>query len=160
MTDKENQIADEARHLMSMEQAKKILAEAKTFLAQDLRGAVNMMREALRVCPDYPYLEDEIYLQEDALEKLDKLLDYVVQLLQEGKEYEGYQMLQKLPENYIIQDKDNLIANLSTKMKRVEELVAQAREMAKTDQNQALVLIEEASALVPDYPGLIEQSVR
>jgi hypothetical protein len=136
------------------EQAVKIVAEAEALSEKDLRGALAKMREALALEPDYPNLEDEIFIREDAIAKLDGLLEFIVVLLREGKEYKACEMLQELPHNYIIQDKSGLVGGLVDKISRVAGLVEQARS---ADPARALPILEEAAKLVPDYPGLAEE---
>lgn len=136
------------------ERAVKIVEEAEALSATDLRGALAKMREALAIEPDYPNLEDEIFIREDAISKLDGVLEFIVVLLREGKAYQACEMLQGLPDSYIIQDKSGLVGGLVEKLTKVQGLVEQARELAKSDCVKALSLSEEAFELVPDYPDL------
>lgn len=136
------------------ERAVKIFEEAEALSKNDLRGALAKMREALALEPEYPQLEDEIFIREDAIAKLDGILEFIVVLLREGKDYQACEMLQELPDNYVIQDKSGLVAGLIEKITRAQKLVEQARELAKTDYAKALPLFEEAFELVPDYPEL------
>jgi hypothetical protein len=94
------------------EKAVRIFKEAEVLSDTDLRGALTKMREALAIEPDYPNLEDEIFIREDAIAKLDGVLEFIVVLLQEGKKYQACEMLGSLPENYIIQDKSGLVGGL------------------------------------------------
>ena len=70
----------------SSARAKLIIEEAEALTATDLRAALSKLREAILVDPNYPELEDEIFLREDAIAKLDGVLEYIVVLLREGKE--------------------------------------------------------------------------
>jgi hypothetical protein len=139
------------------ERAVKIVEEAETLSVTDLRGALAKMREALIIEPDYPNLEDEIFIREDAIAKLDGVLEYIVVLLREGNDYQACEMLQGLPDNYIIQDKSGLVSGLVEKIKRAESLVFEARELAKKDPVKALAIFEKAYGQVADYPGLVEE---
>ncbi len=141
----------------SREQAKKLVKEAEELTAKDLRAALAKLREAIVVDPDYPELEDEIFLREDALSKLDGVLEFVVKLLREGKEFQACQMLKDLPDNYIIQDKSGLVKNLSENIAKVERLIVEAKSLPPTERNKSLALFDKASKLLPDYPGLNEQ---
>ncbi|MCK4837762.1 MAG: hypothetical protein KAS94_03110, partial [Desulfobulbaceae bacterium] len=138
------------------ERAVEIFKEAEVLSETDLRGALAKMREALAIEPDYPNLEDEIFIREDAIAKLDGVLEFIVVLLREGKKYQACEMLGSLPDNYIIQDKSGLVAGLLEKIATVEGLVEQARVLAKSDCLKALSIFEEAFKLVADYPGLAE----
>lgn len=138
-------------------EAGQLVAEGKTMLATDLRGGLVKLRQALALAPDYPDLEDEIFIREDAIEKLDSLLDYIVVLLKEHKDYQACQLLKELPSNYIITDKAEIIDDLTARHARAEDLIAEGRALSKSAGNPALKLLEEALALVPDYPGLSEE---
>ncbi len=105
--------------MSSRERAKLLVEEAEVLTATDLRAALSKLREAILVDPDYPDLEDEIFLREDAIAKLDGVLEYIVVLLREGKEYNACQMLKDLPENYVIQDKSGLVKNLTENDKKL-----------------------------------------
>ncbi|MDF1576861.1 MAG: hypothetical protein P1P81_00270 [Desulfobulbales bacterium] len=139
------------------ERAVKIVEEAEALSKTDLRGALAKMREALALEPDYPNLEDEIFIREDAIAKLDGVLEFIVVLLREGKDYQACEMLEGLPENYIIQDKSGLVAGLVEKIERAKTLIEQAREQANRDPVKAIPIFEEAVNLVSDYPGLVEE---
>ncbi|MEN8133916.1 MAG: hypothetical protein ABFS18_00070 [Thermodesulfobacteriota bacterium] len=138
------------------ERAVKFFEEAEALSETDLRGALTKMREALAIEPDYPNLEDEIFLREDAITKLDGVLEFIVVLLKEDKKYQACEMLKSLPDNYIIQDKSGLVGGLVDMITKVEDLVGQARELAKSNSVKAFSISEEAIKLVPDYPGLAE----
>ena len=136
------------------EQAKQLVKEAEELTAKDLRAALAKYREAIVIDPDYPELEDEIFLREDAIEKLDGVLEFVVKLLREGKEYQACQMLKDLPDNYIIEEKSGLVKNLSENIAKVDSLIQAARGLASSERNKALGLLDQATKLLPDYPGL------
>ncbi len=138
----------------SRERAKLLVEEAEALTATDLRAALNKLREAILVDPDYPELEDEIFLREDAISKLDGVLEYIVVLLREGKEYNACQMLKDLPENYVIQDKSGLVRGLTENIAKVEKLIIEARGLPKKEGAKALEILEKANKLLPDYPGL------
>ncbi len=138
------------------ERAVKIFKEAEVLSETDLRGALAKMREALAIEPDYPNLEDEIFIREDAIAKLDGVLEFIVVLLTEGKKYQACEMLESLPDNYIIRDKSGLVGGLVDTIAKVEGLVEEARSLAKSNCLKALKIFEEAFKLVPDYPGLAE----
>lgn len=138
------------------ERAVKIFKEAEVLSETDLRGALIKMREALAIEPDYPNLEDEIFIREDAIAKLDGVLEFIVVLLTEGKKYQACEMLESLPDNYIIRDKSGLVGGLVDTIAKVEGLVEQGRALAKSNCVKALAIFEEAFKLVPDYPGLTE----
>ncbi|MFN2365925.1 MAG: hypothetical protein ABR523_05615, partial [Desulfurivibrionaceae bacterium] len=139
------------------ERAVRIVEEAEALNETDLRGALVKMREALALEPDYPDLEDEIFIREDAIAKLDGVLEYIVVLLREGKDYQACEMLEGLPDNYIIQDKSGLVSGLVEKIEKAESLIGRAREQARKDPLQALPIFEEAFKLVSDYPGLLDE---
>ena len=126
------------------DRAVKIVKEATTLSETDLRGALAKMREA------------EIFIREDAITKLDGVLEFIVVLLRDGKDYQACEMLQGLPDNYIIQDKSGLVGGLVDKIAKVQALVEQARGLFKTDCVGALPILEKAFKLVADYPGLSE----
>jgi hypothetical protein len=138
----------------SRERAKLLVEEAEALTATDLRAALNKLREAILVDPDYPELEDEIFLREDAISKLDGVLEYIVVLLREGKEYNACQMLKDLPENYVIQDKSGLVQSLTENIAKVEKLIIEARGLPKKEGAKALEILAKANKLLPDYPGL------
>jgi tetratricopeptide (TPR) repeat protein len=138
----------------SRERAKLLVEEAEELTATDLRAALAKLREAILVDPDYPELEDEIFLREDAIAKLDGVLEYIVVLLREGKEYNACQMLKDLPENYVIQDKSGLVKGLTENIAKVEKLIIEARGLPKKEGAKALAILEKANKLLPDYPGL------
>jgi hypothetical protein len=142
---------------MASEQARQLVEEGKALLKTDLRGGLAKLRQALTIDPDYPELEDEIFLREDAVEKLDDLLNYVVVLLKDRKEYQAYQMLKELPDNYIIEDRKQLLGDLAVRINRTEGLIKQINSLPQPGGEQALALYEEAASLVPDYPGLQDQ---
>lgn len=131
-----------------------IIEEAEALSETDLRGAQARLHAALALNPDYPNLEDEIFIREDAISKLDGVLEFIVVLLREGKDYEACEMLQSLPDNYIIKDKSGLVHGLVDKITKVQGLVEQAKEQAKSDCMQALATFDEAFSLVSDYPNL------
>ncbi|MFO7607210.1 MAG: hypothetical protein R6W72_13030 [Desulfurivibrionaceae bacterium] len=139
------------------ERAVRIVEEAEALNETDLRGALVKMREALALEPDYPSLEDEIFIREDAIAKLDGVLEYIVVLLREGKDYQACEMLEGLPDNYIIQDKSGLVSGLVEKIEKAKSLIGRAREQARKDPLQALPIFEEAFTLVSDYPGLLDE---
>ncbi len=161
MSDKDQtqKIVKEAKGLMAHEQAKQLVDDGKALMEKDLRGGLAKLRQALAIDPDYPELEDEIFLREDAVEKLDNLLDYVVVLLKEHKEFQACQMLKELPDNYIIEDRFQLLEDLAVRIKRTEELLQKIKSLPKSEGDRALPLYEEASNLVHDYPGLQEELV-
>ncbi|MEN8136780.1 MAG: hypothetical protein ABFS18_14795 [Thermodesulfobacteriota bacterium] len=138
------------------EQAKQLVKEAEELTAKDLRAALAKFREAILLDSDYPELEDEIFLREDAISKLDGVLEFIVKLLREGKEYQACQMLKDLPDNYVIQDKSGLVKNLSENIAKVERLILEAKSLPPTGRKNALVLLDKATKLLPDYPGLQE----
>ena len=138
------------------ERAVKIVEEAEALNETDLRGALAKMREALAIEPDYPNLEDEIFIREDAIAKLDAVLEFIVVLLREGKDYQACEMLQGLPDNYIIQDKSGLISGLVEKIEKVAAQIEEGRELATKEPAKALEIFEEAYKRVADYPGLAE----
>jgi tetratricopeptide (TPR) repeat protein len=149
--------AEEGKVLMAREQAKKLVAEGKAMLERDLRGGLLKLRQAQAFDPDYPDLEDEIFLREDAIEKLDSLLDYIVVLLKDRKDYQACQLLKDLPANYIITDRAQMVSDLTSRIARAEGLVEEARGLPKSGGSPALKILEEALGLVPDYPGLQEE---
>lgn len=138
-------------------EAEQLVAAGKAMMERDLRGGLGKLRQALALAPDFPDLEDEIFLREDAIEKLDSLLDYIVVLLKERKDYQACQLLKELPANYIITDKAATIDDLTGRFARAEALIAEARALPKSAGSSALKLLEEALGLVPDYPGLPEE---
>lgn len=142
---------------MSKEQARKLVEEAKAMMEKDLRGGLGKLRQALALDPDFHELEDEIFLREDAIEKLDSLLDYIVVLLKDRKDYQACQLLKDLPANYIIEDKKQMVSDLTARIARADSLVEEARNLTKSGGNAALKIFEEALGLVPDYPGLQEE---
>jgi len=155
--DQTRKVVAEGKSLLAKEQAKRLVAEAKAMMEEDLRGGLGKLRQALSLDPDYPDLEDEIFLREDAIEKLDSLLDYTVVLLKERKDYQACQMLKELPATYIIQDKQQMLGDLTSRISRAEGLIAEARNLTQAGNNSALRFLEDALGLVPDYPGLQEE---
>jgi len=149
--------AEEGKILMAREQARKLVEEGKAMLERDLRGGLLKLRQAQAFAPDYPDLEDEIFLREDAIEKLDSLLDYIVVLLKDRKDYQACQLLKDLPANYIITDRAQMVSDLTARIARAEGLVEEARVLPKSGGSPALKILEEALGLVPDYPGLQEE---
>ncbi|MBU0479946.1 MAG: 5-bromo-4-chloroindolyl phosphate hydrolysis family protein [Proteobacteria bacterium] len=147
-------IVQEGKKLLARERAKTLIAEAEVLSEQDLRGALGMFREALKISPDYPDLEDEIFLREDAIEKLDGVLQHIVAQLKGGKNYRAFQLLQELPDNYIILDKSGTVDQLAEKVRKVESLIEGAKNLPRSGNSQALPMLEEAFTLMPDYPGL------
>lgn len=148
---------EEGKILLARAQAKKLVEEGKALLETDLRGGLVKLRQALAFAPDYPDLEDEIFLREDAIEKLDSLLDYIVVLLKERKDYQASQLLKDLPANYIITDRAQMLGDLTGRFARAEGLVEEARSLPKSAGSPALKILEEALGLVPDFPGLQEE---
>lgn len=138
------------------EKAVAIVTEAEALSETDLRAALGKMREALAIEPDYPNLEDEIFIREDAVAKLDGVLEFIVVLLREDKAYQACEMLQELPDNYIIQDKSGLVGGLVEKITNVQNMVEQARDIINTDRLQALSILENAFKIVPDFPSLAD----
>ncbi len=159
MSDSEQtmKVVEEGKGLLAREQAKRLAEEGKLQLASDLRGGLAKLRQAHALVPDYPDLEDEIFLREDAIEKLDSLLDYTVVLLKDHKDYQACQMLKDLPDNYIIEDKTQLLGDLTGKISRAEGLIEESRKLPKSGDSPYLQVLEEALALVPDYPGLQDE---
>ncbi|NTV13847.1 MAG: hypothetical protein HGA96_07975 [Desulfobulbaceae bacterium] len=155
--DQTRKTVEEGKLLLAWEQAKKLVEEGKALLADDLRGGLAKLRQARAIAPDYPDLEDEIFLREDALEKLDSLLDYTVILLKDHKDYQACQMLKDLPENYIIEDRTQLLGDLTSRISRAEGLIENSRNLPKTVGSSSLRSLEEAMGLVPDYPGLQDE---
>jgi len=155
--DQTRKIVDEGKGLMAHEQARRLVDEGKALMEKDLRGGLAKLRQALEIDPDYPELADEIFLREDAVEKLDNLLDYVVMLLKEHKEYQAFQMIKELPDSYIIKDRVQMLQGLDARIKRTEGLLQQIKSLPKSGGDQAMQLYEEAASLVPDYPGLQEE---
>lgn len=149
--------AEEGKTLMAGEQAKRLVAEGKAMLEGDLRGGLGRLRQALALAPDYPDLEDEIFLREDAINKLDSLLDYIVVLLKDRKDYQACQLLKDLPANYVITDRATMVGDLTSRIARAEALIEEARVLPKSGGSPALRFLEEAMGLVPDYPGLQEE---
>lgn len=149
--------AEEGKMLMAREQAKKLVEEGKAMLEGDLRGGLAKLRQALAFAPGYPDLEDEIFLREDAIDKLDSLLDYIVVLLKDRKDYQACQLLKDLPANYIITDRATMVVDLTGRIARSEALIEEARILPKSGGSPALRILEEALGLVPDYPGLQEE---
>ncbi len=149
--------ADEGKMLMAREQAKKLVKEGKVMLDGDLRGGLAKLRQAQALGPDYPDLEDEIFLREEAIDKLESLLDYIVVLLKDRKDYQACQLLKDLPANYIITDRATMVGDLTGRIARAEALIEEARVLPKSGGSPALRILEEALGLVPDYPGLQEE---
>jgi len=155
--DQTRQAVEEGKSLLAREHAKRLAEEGKILLATDLRGGLAKLRQAYAVVPDYPDLEDEIFLREDAIEKLDSLLDYITILLKERKDYQACQMLKDLPANYIIEDKTQLLGDLTGRINRAEMLIEESKKLPKTGDSPYLQILEEAVGMVPDYPGLQEE---
>jgi tetratricopeptide (TPR) repeat protein len=148
---------DDRQSQRALAEAGKLVAEGKAQLALDLRGGLGKLRQALALAPNYPDLEDEIFLREDAIEKLDSLLDYIVVLLKERKDYQACQLLKDLPGNYIITDKAEMVIDLTSRIAKAEHLIQEARSLTRSGGSSAVKLLEEALGLVPDYPGLQEE---
>lgn len=151
--------AEKGKTLQVGEQAKRLVEEGKALLESDLRGGLLKLRQAQALDYDYPDLEDEIFLREDALDKLDSLLNYIVVLLKERKDYQACQLLKDLPANYIITDRAKMLNDLSGRITRAEALIEEARALPKSGNSPALKILEEALGLVPDYPGLQDEVV-
>ena len=156
-SDQTRKVVEEGKMLLAREQAKRLVEEGKALLANDLRGGLAKLHQAQAIAPDYPDLEDEIFLREDALEKLDSLLDYTVVLLKDKKDYQARQMLKDLPDNYIIKDRTQLLGDLTGKISRAESLIEDSRKLPKSAGSPALKILEEALGMVPDYPGLHDE---
>ncbi len=138
---------------MNRERAKLLIEEARVVAEQDLTSSVEMLEKAYLMAPDQE-LHNEILLRKDALKKLDQARDRFWSKYSEDKLYSAYQILLGLPENYRFDQEEEILHTLQDKFTRAEALIKEAKAQSATEYQLALEKFNQASVLMPDFPGL------
>ncbi|MBU0482977.1 MAG: hypothetical protein KKB30_00485 [Proteobacteria bacterium] len=139
------------------QKAEIMLEDAESLRDMDLKLALEMLKEAYNMAPDYPNLANKIFLLESSLEEMNKTRDRLLKMYEDGEYYKALELLNNMPLGYTFSRKEEISKKLKENLRQTEDLLTSTSAVSQQDLSKKMDALKSALALTPDFPGIREK---